>query len=84
MDYGFAFQLGQIVTHKAMLVGPGHAEPQRLFITSRLLEECSGGVQRLYMVTAMSASYGREQAFSAPFRMFELELAPYPQAPSRA
>ena len=80
---GFKFNIADIVTHKAAL-GERDGKPPKLFILSRVSEECGGGIQKFYYArlikqdTILSRSVSLENNL---VRLHEEELAPYPETP---
>lgn len=76
---GFAFKIGDLVRHKAV---PKRTEKERLeswryVVVSMLAEECSGGVQRVYVCRAVNVGeYTRSGASDqvAAHRFFDFEV----------
>ena len=75
---GFAFKVGDIVRHFAV---PRTQDPKledwRFVVISLLAEECSGGVQRIYVCRAVNTgTYTRSGAADATpaHRLFDFEV----------
>jgi hypothetical protein len=81
---GFRFEIGDVITMKAMLPSPSRWEsPQRLVVVERLTQECHGGIQRHYGVRAVNKgnSYlgGQDWSFMTVLvQITEPEAAAYP------
>ena len=76
---GFAFKVGDLVRHKAV---PKRTEKEpleswRYVVVSLLAEECSGGVQRVYICRAVNVGeYTRSGAsdHTPMHRLFDFEV----------
>lgn len=88
LDNVFRYKIGDLCMHASM----GHIQsvprdpgwpgdhPPRLMITHRLLEECSGGLQKLYHCRVV----GTDGIFNTSLVSFsEVELLPYPPLKER-
>lgn len=73
MDYGFKFQIGQVVKLVAQPDTEAFTRLYRLQVVERLLHECPGGVQRSYHCRIVS---GMPSDHLVSFN--EIELAELP------
>jgi hypothetical protein len=76
----FAFEVGDVLTHKALLLEPPAFDPVRLFVVERSCRECPGGRQRFYSCRPVLARTTREQLACPVEEFHEEELAPFPAA----
>lgn len=92
LDQFFAYQIGDIVTHKGMVLDrliPKHGlwnnlsdsrtiEPQRFVILERLLQECHGGIQKHYLCRVVSVEDRGAAMIWESFQITEAEVCPLP------
>lgn len=69
MEINFKFNIGDILTHKAMRAKAINdkafkSEPQKLFVVGRHMDECPGGIQLHYVVRPVSDDGFRSQGFA--------------------
>lgn len=71
-DYGFAFDIGQLLTFKSQLAEPPYPRPSRLLVIEQILRLSHGGTQRFYGCRIFG-----EYAYTSLAEFSETELLPY-------
>lgn len=76
--HGFEYDVGDLLTLGALLVGPPVHMPARFVVVACQLEICSGGIQRTY-VCRVATNHGDTLSVTTSLHTFhEHELAPWP------
>lgn len=75
----FEFQIGDTLTHRALLEPPVPAAVPRFFVLERIQQECPGGIQRHYTCRLVCALQQQDGSFfqDQKLTILETELTSY-------